>query len=160
MNMDKITNKKIYNNKVPRQSKSRSSKKIIETQADDIDFTTIEEEVGHKYQVTNQIGAGSYGNVYEAIVKGTDKKVAIKSIHSIFDDLVDCKRIMREIKILRHLDCPYVVKLYDIVIPKSRKYFNRLNIVLEYVDSDLKKLLKSSLKLEEIHIKTLMYNTI
>jgi mitogen-activated protein kinase 1/3 len=160
MNMDKVSAKKIFNQKAPRQSKPKSSKKIIETRADDIDFTTIEEEVGHKYQVTNQIGAGSYGNVYEAIVKGTDRKVAIKSIHSIFDDLVDCKRIMREIKILRHLDCPYVVKLYDIVIPKSRKSFNRLNIVLEYVDSDLKKLLKSSLKLEEIHIKTLMYNTI
>lgn len=35
------------------------------------------------------IGSGSYGNVYEAIVKDTGKRVAIKSIHSIFDDLVD-----------------------------------------------------------------------
>lgn len=158
--MDKAASKKSFDCDAPRQAKPRPVKKIIETQADDLDFTTIEDEVGHKYQITNQIGAGSYGNVYEAIVRGTDKKVAIKSIHSIFDDLVDCKRIMREIKILRNLDCPYVVKLYDIVVPKNRKTFNRLNIVLEYVDSDLKKLLKSSLKLEEIHIKTLMYNTI
>jgi len=46
------------------------------------------------------------------------------------------------------------------VIPKNKKTFNRLNIVLEFVDSDLKKLLKSSLKLEEVHIKTIMYNVL
>ena len=158
--MDKKPYKRSIDCEAPRQAKARNSKKIVETKADDVDFTTIEEEVGHKYQITNQIGAGSYGNVYEAIEKDTDKRVAIKSIHSIFDDLVDCKRIMREIKILRSLDCPFAVKLYDIVPPKDPKRFNRLNIVLEYVDSDLKKLLKSSLKIEEIHIKTLMYNVL
>lgn len=65
---------------------------------------------------------------------------------------------MREIKILRNLDSPHVVKIYDIVPIKNRKTFNRINIVLEFADSDLKKLWKSSLKLEEIHIKTLMYS--
>lgn len=156
--MDKRMHKKSMDSDEPRVGPPRATRTIVETKADDIDFSTIEEEVGHKYQITNQIGAGSYGNVYEAIEKGTDKRVAIKSIHSIFDDLVDCKRIMREIKILRSLNCGYAVKLYDIVAPKNKRTFNRLNIVLEYVDSDLKKLLKSSLKLEEIHIKTIMYN--
>lgn len=124
----------------------------------DSDIAALQEEVDYKYKITNQIGAGSYGNVYEAIEKDTERKVAIKSIHSIFDDLVDCKRIMREIKILRRLNCPYAVKLLDIIPPNNRYSFNRLHIVLEYADSDLKKLLKSSLKLEEIHVKTLMYN--
>lgn len=156
--MDKRVHKKSIDSDEPRVGGRKPPKKIVETNADDIDFSTIEEEVGHKYQITNQIGAGSYGNVYEAIERDTNKRVAIKSIHSIFDDLVDCKRIMREIKILRNLNCGYVVKLYDIIPPKSRSTFNRLNIVLEYVDSDLKKLLKSSLKLEEVHIKTIMYN--
>ena len=136
----------------------KTDKKIKEVTSDDPDFATIEDEVGHKYQITSQIGAGSYGNVYEAIERKTQKKVAIKSIHSIFDDVVDCKRIMREIKILRNLNWPYVIKLYDIIPPNNRKSFNRLNIVLEYADSDLKKLLKSSLSLDEIHVKTLMYN--
>jgi len=65
---------------------------------------------------------------------------------------------MREIKLLRSLNCDHVIKLYDIVPPTNRKSFNRLHIVLEYADSDLKKLLKSSLNLEEVHVKTIMYN--
>ena len=138
----------------------KSDKKIKEITSDDADFATIEDEVGHKYQITSQIGAGSYGNVYEAIERKTQKKVAIKSIHSIFDDLVDWKRIMREIKLLRHMNWPYVIKLYDVIPPDNRKSFNRLNIVLEYADSDLKKLLKSSLSLDEIHVKTIMYNVL
>lgn len=132
--------------------------KAKEVADSDAEFTKIEDEVSHKYQITNQIGAGSYGFVYEAIEKETNKKVAIKSIHSIFDDLVDCKRIMREIKILRRLNCDFAIKLYDVIPPTNRHSFNRLNIVIEYCDSDVKKLLKSALNLEEIHIKTLMYN--
>ena len=65
---------------------------------------------------------------------------------------------MRELKILRKLQCNYAVRLYDIIPPKNKKTFNRLNIVLEFADSDVKKLLKSSLNLDEIHIKTIMYN--
>lgn len=144
----------------PRQAKPKATKKIIESMHDDDKFASIEEEVGHRYQIVSQIGAGSYGNVYQAIDKETDKKVAIKNVHSIFDDLVDCKRIMREIKILRMIDSPYIVKLHDIIVPKNRKTFNSINIVLEFADSDLKKLCKSSLKLEEIHVKTLMYNVL
>ena len=34
--------------------------------------------------------------------KQTNKKVAIKKIPKAFDDLVDAKRILREVKLLRH----------------------------------------------------------
>jgi serine/threonine protein kinase len=87
--MDKKSKKKEANYRNDGGYQPKNNKKIIETNADDVDFSSIEEEVGHKYQITNQIGAGSYGNVYEAIERETGKKVAIKSIHSIFDDLVD-----------------------------------------------------------------------
>lgn len=138
--MDGKKHKKSFDCHAPRQAKPRAAKKIIETTADDSNFSTIEEEVGHKYQIVSQIGAGSYGNVYQAIDKETDQKVAIKNVHSIFDDLVDCKRIMREIKILRKIKSPYIVNLHDIIPPKNRKTFNSINIVLEFADSDLKKL--------------------
>lgn len=102
--MDKKSKTKAIGLDDVRDTVKKPSKKIIVAASEDVDFSTIEEEVGHKYQITNQIGAGSYGNVYEAIERKTGKRVAIKSIHSIFEDLVDCKRIMREIKILRHLN--------------------------------------------------------
>jgi serine/threonine protein kinase len=34
----------------------------------------------------------------------TNEKVAIKKIPRAFDDVVDAKRILREIKLLRHFD--------------------------------------------------------
>ena len=57
---------------------------------------------------------------------------------NVFDNYVDCKRILREIKLLRRLDHPYIVKLYDIVEPDDLDNFSELYIVLELADSDLK----------------------
>jgi len=50
-----------------------------------------------KYEIIKQIGVGSYGCVVQAKDKQTGKKVAIKRISQIFDDLIDGKRILREI---------------------------------------------------------------
>eukprot|EP00438_Fugacium_kawagutii_P026251 Skav233566 [mRNA] locus=scaffold563:703174:704010:- [translate_table: standard] len=52
-------------------------------------------------QVTELIGSGSYGSVCEAVDDHKDavwnrQVVAIKKCKRIFEDLVDCKRILRE----------------------------------------------------------------
>ena len=52
----------------------------------------------------------------------------------------------------------YIVKLLDIVRPKSLRKFSSLCLVLECANSDLKKLCKSTVHLEEIHVKTILYN--
>lgn len=96
--------------------------------------------------------------MFEATYLPTQKRVAIKTMNGIFNDLVDCKRILREILLLRHSQSPYIVKLIDIIRPKSLRTFNRLCLVLECANSDLKKLMKSKLFLEEIHVKTILYN--
>ena len=93
--------------------------------------------------MTQKIGSGSYGDVYEAVYVPKSWKVAIKTINGIFDDLVDCKWILREIMLLRSSKSPYIVRLLDIVWPWSLKSFNWLCLVLECADSDLKKLCKS-----------------
>jgi len=65
-------------------------------------------------------------------------KVAIKQIKGVFDNDTDCKRILREIKLLRRLDHPYIIKLYDVVEPQNLDTFTDLYLVLELVESDLK----------------------
>ncbi len=60
--------------------------------------------------------------------------------------------MLREIKILRKLDNENIVKLFDIIEPSDKKNFNSLFLVLEYVQSDLKKVQKSSMFLTELHI--------
>lgn len=59
-------------------------------------------------------------------------------MRGVFDNETDCKRILREIKLLRRLDHPYIIKLYDIVEPKDLDNFSEVYLVLELADSDLK----------------------
>ena len=115
-------------------------------------------EVGPNYEIVKQVGSGSYGYVVEAIQRNTGKKVAIKRLNKIFDDTIDCKRILREVTLLRKLKYPNLVNIIEIIEPSDLKNFENIYVVLEYAQSDLKKLLKSPIHLEMIHIKTLIYS--
>jgi mitogen-activated protein kinase 1/3 len=117
-------------------------------------------EVGKDYECQKLLGTGSYGSVAMAIHKPTKTKVAIKRMEGVFEDETDCKRILREIKLLRKMDHPFVVKLFDIIEPRDLDTFDALYIVLEYAESDLKKVVKSAIHLQILHIKTVIYNLI
>lgn len=76
----------------------------------------------------------------------------------IFEDEIDCKRILREITLLRRLKHPYVVELFDIIEPKNLETFETVYIVLELAESDLKKVIKSAIHLQLKHIQLVVYN--
>lgn len=84
-----------------------------------------------RYQLRHLIGAGSYGHVSEAYDTLEQRMVAIKKIHHVFEDLVDCKRTLREIAILNRLKHQNVVRIIDICIPSDPATFNvRSSIVV------------------------------
>lgn len=87
-----------------------------------------------------------------AIHKPTGRKVAIKKMDGVFEDETDCKRILREIKILRKIKNPYVVELIDLLPPKDLTSFETVYAVLELAESDLKKVVKSAIHLSRVHI--------
>ena len=76
----------------------------------------------------------------------------------VFEDQEDCKRILREIQILMSLKNEYVVGLFDIIEPVDRKDFFTIYIVLHLSESDLKKVIKSAIYLEQKHITMVVYN--
>jgi mitogen-activated protein kinase 1/3 len=81
------------------------------------------------------------------------KDVAIKIIGRVFDDLVDGKRILRELAILKRLKHPNIVNMIDIFVPNNDyDNFNDLCLILEYASTDLKKLLKKNIFLTEKEI--------
>ena len=51
-----------------------------------------------------------------------------------------------------------MVKLYDMLDLHDPKNFKNIYLVLELAHSDLKKLLKTSIYLTDLHIQTIMYN--
>ena len=54
-----------------------------------------------RYKVTRCVGSGAYGHVFAASdTKRGGSQVAIKRIHKAFEDVIDAKRVLREIKIL------------------------------------------------------------
>ena len=57
--------------------------------------------------------------------KGDKEKVAIKKVSKAFEDLVDAKRILREIKLLRHFDHENIIHVKDlgvsIIVKKKAK---------------------------------------
>lgn len=120
----------------------------------------IDWKVGPNYEIIKQLGAGSYGMVCEARHLPTGERVAIKHVAKIFDDIIDCKRLLREISILRYLDHPNVVKIREIIKPSNLESFNELYVVMEHAQSDIKKLIKSTIHLEQDHIQMIIYNTI
>ena len=68
-----------------------------------------------KYKPWKPIGRGAYGQVCSALDEQTKKKIAIKKVTNAFEDLVDAKRILREIKLLRHFNHENVVGIVDLI---------------------------------------------
>jgi len=71
---------------------------------------------------------------------------------NIFEDETDCKRILREISLMRKLRHPYLVELIEIIPPSKPATFQTIYVVMDYAESDLKKIIKSSINLEMLHI--------
>ena len=115
-------------------------------------------EVGEDYTCEKLLGTGSYGKVALATKISTGQKVAIKRMENIFDDETDCKRILREVTLLRKLKHPFVVNLIEILYPSDPDTFSTLYVVMEFAESDLKKIIKSNIHLEMLHIQTIIYS--
>lgn len=87
-----------------------------------------------KYQKIAKIGEGTYGVVFKAKHKETNEVVALKNIRLDHEDEGIPSTAVREISLLRELQHPNIVCLKDIVSGE-----NKLQLVFEYVDCDLKK---------------------
>jgi mitogen-activated protein kinase 1/3 len=70
--------------------------------------------------------------------------VAIKKIPGAFEDLIDAKRIVREIRLLRHFSHENVIKIVDILPPPSLSDFEDVYIISELMETVSKRQLHSS----------------
>ena len=68
--------------------------------------------VQEKYEYIKQIGHGAYGVVCSALDHSIKAKVAIKKVPKAFEDLIDAKRIVREIKLLSKYLFPSLFDLF------------------------------------------------
>eukprot|EP00931_Biecheleriopsis_adriatica_P077090 TRINITY_DN50711_c0_g1_i1.p1 TRINITY_DN50711_c0_g1~~TRINITY_DN50711_c0_g1_i1.p1 ORF type:complete len:445 (+),score=72.69 TRINITY_DN50711_c0_g1_i1:35-1336(+) len=117
-------------------------------------------DIPPRYKVSEIIGSGSYGSVCQARdegVKDEPRNVAIKKCKRLFEELTDCKRILREICILGKIRHQNVVQALDFHIPGEERKFNEIYMVMELCDTDLKKLCKQDVVLSLAHVNTLLW---
>ncbi|CAI0545302.1 unnamed protein product, partial [Linum tenue] len=103
------------------------------------------------------VGRGSYGVVCCARNAETNEAVAIKKIGNAFDNSVDAKRTLREIKLLRHMDHENIIKIKDIIPPPEKDKFDDVYIVYELMDTDLHHIIRSSQLLTDDHAQYFLY---
>jgi cyclin-dependent kinase len=89
-----------------------------------------------RFQKLNKIGEGTYGVVYKAKDKLTGDILALKKIRLEAEDEGIPSTAIREIALLKQLQHPNIVRLYDVVHTEKR-----LTLVFEFLDQDLKKYL-------------------
>lgn len=110
-----------------------------------------------RYSFVKALGLGAYGVVCAVSDSVTGKKVAVKKVSGVFDDLTDAKRIIREIRLLGQMNHENILAVLDMDEPADYATFNDVYIVTELMDTDLNKLLRSKHPLLEAQCKYFGY---
>mmetsp|Transcript_34258 Transcript_34258/g.108022 ORF Transcript_34258/g.108022 Transcript_34258/m.108022 type:complete len:394 (-) Transcript_34258:32-1213(-) len=115
--------------------------------------------IDERYDCLKVIGTGAYGCVVKAKDRISGRQVAIKKVRKVFRDLVDAKRILREIKLLKHLKYhENIVRLYDIMVnPAGDEDFTDIYIVTNLMETDLHRVLSSHQSLTDQHYQYFLY---
>lgn len=105
-----------------------------------------------RYKITKTLGDGTYGSVVKATNKQSNEEVAIKKMKKKFYSWEECMAL-REIKSLRKLNHPNIVKLKEVIRVNDDLYF-----VFEFMEQNVYQLMKDrSGNFPEKEIKSVMY---
>jgi serine/threonine protein kinase len=106
-----------------------------------------------RYQKLEKIGEGTYGVVYKAKDKQSDETIALKKIRLEHDDEGVPSTAIREISLLKEVQHPNIVDLKQVIHED-----NKLYLVFEFLDHDLKKFLdKNGAPLNSSQLKSTLY---
>lgn len=110
-----------------------------------------------KFYVLEKVGEGTYGEVYKATDKTNGRLVALKKIRLGNEDDGVPSTSIREISLLKQLDDPNVVRLYEVIHSG-----NDMVLVFEYLEDDLKKFMKKfrQTRIDPMIVKSFVYQLI
>ena len=118
-------------------------------------------QLPERYKAVEIIGSGAYGIILSVVdTQNNNQKVAIKKLKSI-SDLIDLKRISREILIMKYCQHENIIPLFDVIIhlnqnPSVNKIAD-VYLVMEKMDSDLQKIIASKQELSDEHYQFILY---
>lgn len=115
--------------------------------------------VDARYSLIRLIGSGAYGVVISAKDSVEEKNVAIKMVPRAFNDEIDAKRILREIKLMKHLRHENIVNIIDMMPPLAAHVedFRDVYIVADLMETDLHRIIYSKQSLSIDHAQYFVY---
>ncbi|KAG7361322.1 serine/threonine protein kinase [Nitzschia inconspicua] len=118
--------------------------------------------VDERYTMLRVVGSGAYGVVISASDAKSSKNVAIKMVPRAFNDEIDAKRILREIKLLKHMKHENIVGIVDMMPPTARylEDFHDVYIVADLMETDLHRIIYSKQKLSMDHVQYFIYQVL
>ena len=108
-------------------------------------------------QPDRPIGYGAFGVVWAVTDPRDGKRVALKKMPNVFQNLISCKRVYRELKMLSHFKHDNVLSALDILQPPHIDFFQEIYVVTELMQSDLHKIIVSPQPLTSDHVKVFLY---
>lgn len=115
----------------------------------------------HQYRLEQVIGEGSYGVVCSAVNTVTGERVAVKRIMRVFEEAPEATRTLRELKFLRLLkEHENIITIKDVLLPSDRDRFDDVFLVLEFMPTDLTRVLRSQIELSPDHVQWLIFQLI
>lgn len=103
-----------------------------------------------------KVGSGAYGTVASFQDPRTGNKLAVKKITDAFHDLVDGKRILREVKLLRSFRHDNIISILD-MYPPDHPDFDDIYIVTDLMETDLHRVIYSKQVLNDEHHQYFSY---
>ena len=104
------------------------------------------------YEIIKKLGEGTYGRVYKVKNKNNNTIRAMKKISKYFLGNLNDNEVTKEIEILRNLNHPYIIKLYEYYIRED--YIYLINELCE--EGDLQGKIKKIKKFPEFIVKIIM----
>eukprot|EP00606_Chrysophyceae_sp_TOSAG23-5_P000307 GSChrysophyteH2.ASY1.ANO1.1510.1 assembled CDS len=90
----------------------------------------------NRYKVTKQLGDGTYGSVLKAVNRQNGEITAVKKMKKKFYSWDECMQL-REIKSLKRLNHPNIVKLKEVIRENDELFF-----VFEFMEGNLYEMMK------------------
>ena len=104
------------------------------------------------YEIIGKLGEGTYGKVYKVKNKHNNAIRAMKKIAKYWVDKLDDNEVMKEIEILKNLNHPYIIKLFEYYVKDD--YIYLINELCD--EGDLQGKIRKIKKFPEFIVKIIM----
>ena len=120
--------------------------------------------VDPRYKVLSSIGRGAQGLICAArdTCAPEPTEVAVKKIPNAVDEIISCKRMLREVRMMRHFKHENLLSLRDIMFPPSSNVllWKDIYLVTDLMDTDLHHVISSKQELSDDHVQYFLYQLI